>query len=284
MLEDDGASMAPPVLVESPGVTVYQALVEDVRTHIRQLRVILDAAEARSKERAWLRNQTEGELDDGRLVDGLAGERHVFKRRGIPDVPVGRFQAKPKRLHFAIDVSASMARGNGWDGRLDRLCQSVVMLMEALPEGKYTYAIVGHSGAGPNVRFVEHGRPPRTEEERYDVIRSMRAHAQGAPAGDSTILAAQRGVRELSDERLEADDRLLFVISDANLGRYGMDPQDLADALVKDNKDVEAHVMFLAEPQAAEWLVEKLPIGQAHVVMDLGKVVMKVKEVVSRVG
>ena len=33
-------------------------------------------------ERIWLRNRSDGELDDTRLVEGVAGERLVFKKRG----------------------------------------------------------------------------------------------------------------------------------------------------------------------------------------------------------
>ena len=31
----------------------------------------------------WLRNAADGELDDSRLVEAAAGERLVFKRRGM---------------------------------------------------------------------------------------------------------------------------------------------------------------------------------------------------------
>ena len=50
-------------------------------------------------------------------------------------------------MSFVVDVSGSMAYFNG-DERLDRLCATVVMLMEALTglEHKYSYEIVGHSG------------------------------------------------------------------------------------------------------------------------------------------
>ena len=38
--------------------------------------------QAKSKEREWLKHQTYGDLDDTKLIEGLAGEKAVFKRRG----------------------------------------------------------------------------------------------------------------------------------------------------------------------------------------------------------
>ena len=31
--------------------------------------------------RTWLKNQTSGELDDNRLIDGLTGEKSIYKKR-----------------------------------------------------------------------------------------------------------------------------------------------------------------------------------------------------------
>lgn len=67
-----------------------------------------------------------------RLVDGVAGERLIYRRRAEPDRPWGLLQRKPKRLSFCVDVSASMARFNGADGRLDRTAQIATMLFESL--------------------------------------------------------------------------------------------------------------------------------------------------------
>jgi hypothetical protein len=84
-------------------------------------------------------------LDDSKLVDGLAGDRAVFKLRGESEDP---FQLRPKRLVFSFDVSASMTRFNGHDGRLTRSLECAVMIMEALKglEHKFQYKLVGHSG------------------------------------------------------------------------------------------------------------------------------------------
>jgi hypothetical protein len=56
-----------------------------VQQQANQLRQMLEELNVRSQERIWLKNQTHGELDDAKLVDGLTGDRMVFKRRGVPD-------------------------------------------------------------------------------------------------------------------------------------------------------------------------------------------------------
>lgn len=64
---------------------MYQRYRKRVESDINQLKVILDELSRRSKERIWLKHQSHGDLDDAKLVDGLTGDRLVFKRRGFPD-------------------------------------------------------------------------------------------------------------------------------------------------------------------------------------------------------
>lgn len=40
----------------------------------------------------------------------------------------------PKRIKLVVDVSGSMYRFNGHDGRLDRTLESMLMVMEAFDE------------------------------------------------------------------------------------------------------------------------------------------------------
>ena len=50
---------------------------------------------AREEERVWVKRQTDGELDDTRLTEGLTGESAVYKRRGMPKPEqLGRPQVK----------------------------------------------------------------------------------------------------------------------------------------------------------------------------------------------
>lgn len=53
----------------------YERFRNVVQQHATQLRLILEEMTTRAKERVWLRNQNQGELDDAKLVDGLTGDR-----------------------------------------------------------------------------------------------------------------------------------------------------------------------------------------------------------------
>lgn len=87
---------------------------------------VLNDLQANAKERSWLTRQQEGELDERRLTDGLAGERSIFKRRQEAPPEIGAPQTKPKRLRFVVDVSASMYAMQ-FDGRLEREIKTVVV-------------------------------------------------------------------------------------------------------------------------------------------------------------
>ena len=77
---------------------LYEKYRKAVSLQISQLRVILESVRAKQKERVWIRNSQYGELDDGKLVDGLVGEKLIYKHRGeVPPSPA-TFQQKPKRL------------------------------------------------------------------------------------------------------------------------------------------------------------------------------------------
>ena len=110
--------------------------------YVQQLRVVLQSAEASERERAWLKLKSNGDLDETRLVDAAIGERQVpwqqnvtttslrwrcqltssflpqvFKQRGLPPLRLGSHQSKPKHMTFLLDASASMQRGDSFDGR-----------------------------------------------------------------------------------------------------------------------------------------------------------------------
>ena len=88
-----------------------------------------------------------GDLDESKLVEGLTGEKAIYKRRGDQEPEPGSPQEKPKRLKLVVDVSGSMYRFNGVDGRMDRQLEAILMLMESLEnhEQKICYDIVGKS-------------------------------------------------------------------------------------------------------------------------------------------
>ena len=131
----------------------YLRYFERIAPQVNQLRNVLEALQQKDSERVWLRHQASGELDDSKLLDGIAGERLVFRRRGESDDPFfnphkQNDTSKKTRLFFALDVSGSMFRFNGADGRLERLLECTMMIMEALDgfESKFEYALIGHSG------------------------------------------------------------------------------------------------------------------------------------------
>ena len=61
---------------------LYQDVLGNVEPQVAQLRAIFRQARDKRTERSWKKNCSDGELDDTRLVEGIAGERHVFKKRG----------------------------------------------------------------------------------------------------------------------------------------------------------------------------------------------------------
>ena len=237
-------------------------------------------AEAKMQERQWLRNQLSGDIDDQKLVDGITGDGRIYRMRGKPDKKAGMTQLKPKRIVFAIDCSASMARMTAWDGRLDRQAACIVMIMEALQgfEHKFDYSIVGHSGSSASFPLVQFGSPPKSKDERSQVIQNMYDHARSSSSGDKSLEAAARAAVEVTKQ--DADDYLVFLFSDANLGRYGISPAALNTALKGDGR-TNGYCLFIAEPEAASWLVDELPLGKAHAILDVASLPQAFKQIFS---
>lgn len=57
----------------------YARLHQRVAKHVGHLRSVIESLEAREKERQWAKNQTSGDLDDGKLIEGLAGEKNIYR-------------------------------------------------------------------------------------------------------------------------------------------------------------------------------------------------------------
>ena len=105
--------------------SLYAQYQDKVKKPIQQLRNILESLEAKKKERQWLKNQTQGDLDDSKLVEAITGEKNVYKRRGDdPNADNSLNMEKPKRFRLVVDVSGSMYRFNGADNRLERELES----------------------------------------------------------------------------------------------------------------------------------------------------------------
>jgi hypothetical protein len=259
-----------------------------VENQVSQLRTIIDEFSRRSKERVWLRNQSSGELDDAKIVDGLAGERLVFKRRGISgDSQVdaansGNPESVLKRLEVVMDVSGSMYRFNGTDGRLERMLETALMVMSAMPaagdgdgeagagEGGNVlqYSLSGHSGDAEFIPFVQPGQEPRNESERFMILQSMIAHSQFCMSGDHTLEAIDAAVTRVIDATKDesvGSQRYVIVVSDANFRRYGISSKRLTQAMTRDPR-VQVHLVLIASlGDEASKTARALPDGQCHV-------------------
>lgn len=152
---------------------IYEQFRLPVSMQIQQMRTILSSLQAKSKERLWQKHQTSGELDDNKLIEGITGERNIYRSRSDQEPELGQPQQKPKLLKLVVDVSGSMYRFNGYDGRLDRELEAVVMVMEAFKdfEQRVQYDIVGHSGETYQIQFVDHKNPPTNDKMRLEVIK-----------------------------------------------------------------------------------------------------------------
>lgn len=60
----------------------YDKYVHDVQAEVQALRSILESVQAKNKERTWIKGKATGELDETRLVEGMTGESHIYKKRG----------------------------------------------------------------------------------------------------------------------------------------------------------------------------------------------------------
>jgi hypothetical protein len=125
---------------------------------------------------------------------------------------------------------------------------------------------------------VKYGSPPRTPSEKSAVVDEIYSHSRGAPSGDKSLEATTLACDEIVSE--PADDYLVFLFSDANLGRYGIAPAAISAALKGDGR-CQGYCVFVAEPSAATWIVDELPFGRGFVVLDVEKLPQTFKEIFS---
>ncbi|XP_037937936.1 von Willebrand factor A domain-containing protein 8 isoform X2 [Teleopsis dalmanni] len=259
---------------------IYAQFSEPNRRQVQQLKAVLEAMQTKSKERQWQKYQTHGELDDTRLIEGITGEKNIYRKRGEANPWADHVQEKPNRLKLVVDVSGSMYRFNSYDGRLDRELEAVVMVMEAFEgfEKKIVYDVVGHSGEGWEIPFINAGKAPKTDKERFETIRMMHAHSQFCWSGDSTVKATKEAINSLTEE--DYDNSIVVVLSDANLSRYGIQPRDLAKALMNGEPKVKGHVIFIGSlAEEAEDINIQMPAGHSYVCMDLSKLPQILKQI-----
>ncbi|KAF7366325.1 von Willebrand factor A domain-containing protein 8 [Mycena sanguinolenta] len=233
---------------------------------------------AKEEERVWVKRQTDGELDDSRLTEGITGEATVYKRRGMDKPELGRPQMKPKRIRFLFDLSASMYRFQ-YDGRLQRSMETAVMLMETFDrlsrKEKYVWDVSiifipcfplsltpesdlseDSPGMGADIPLVEASKPPTEMKDRWKVVEKMLMIPQYAFAGDYTVEAIEKGVKDVG--AFDADDWFVIAITDANFGRYLIKPEDISRAMRRDPK-VHTALVCIGEGAEATWIPKSIP-------------------------
>lgn len=144
-----------------------------------------------------------------------------------------------------LETSSLNYRFNGYDQRLDRELEAVVMVMEAFEgyETRVQYDIVGHSGENHAIQFVDAKSPPADAKQRLEIIKMMHAHSQFCWSGDNTVAATKYAIESLAKE--DSDESIVIVLSDANLSRYNISPKKLASALVSQEPKVQSYAIFI---------------------------------------
>ncbi|KAJ7173000.1 AAA domain-containing protein [Mycena crocata] len=233
----------------------YGELLNATQAHMVSLYDLLEHLAAKEEERVWVKRQTDGELDDSRLTEGITGEATVYKRRGMEKPELGRPQIKPKRIRFVFDLSASMYRFQ-YDGRLQRSMETAVMLMETFDKLSRKEKYVWDSGDGPDIQLVNALKPPTDMKDRWKVVEKMAMIPQYAFAGDYTVEAIEKGVKDVA--LFDADDWFVIAITDANFGRYLIKPEDITRAMKRDPK-VHTALICIGEGAEATWIPRSIP-------------------------
>lgn len=261
---------------------MYQRFVEPIQGEIATLRAILNQVEIKQSERTWLKRQNHGELDEGRLVEGVTGDKFIYKRRG--NVEDAGLLQHPQKLSFVVDVSGSMYRFNGYDQRLYRCLETANLIMKSFDgmTQRFDYQIVGHSGDAASLQFVRFGEPPKTEKEMMRVLQGMIAHSQYCQSGDHTLEAVEEAISALSVHG-EGNGGIVIAISDANLRRYGIHPRYLGKVIETGNESkVKAHCVFIGSlGNEAEEIKRELPTGRGHICMHTSDLPRIIRDILS---
>ncbi|ULT83400.1 hypothetical protein L3Y34_012561 [Caenorhabditis briggsae] len=248
----------------------YEKVWKRVQVPSKKLAAVIDQLEAKKKEREWTKHQTSGDLDDGKLIEGVTGEQNIYRRRvdKVPDP--GAPQTKPKRLRLCLDVSGSMYRFNGYDQRLTKTMEAALMTMTALDgkTDKVQYDIVGHSGDSPSVSFVKTDQHPKNNKDRLDVLKRMIAHTQYCASGDNTVAGLEWAGCELNVKKDDFDETVVILVSDANLRRYNIQPRKVKDVMTR-RPGINSFVILIGSlSNEADEIQSQLPAGKAFVLKD----------------
>ena len=113
---------------------MYDRHLSSVHSHVAQLHDLLESGccspcasfvlttkirldlAAKEEERVWVKRQTDGELDFGRLTEGLTGETSIYKRRGMAQPDIGRPQIKCDSSSSVVIASTDGVAGRRESG------------------------------------------------------------------------------------------------------------------------------------------------------------------------
>jgi len=172
-------------------------------------------------------------------------------------------------IRFVMDISGSMYTFNRLDGRKTRLLETALFFMQALDglDAEYEYSMVGHSGTGPEAeKLITWGEPPQGAAARLSLLQRMEAHTQYCHPGDQTYEATSRAIQETASR--VADERFVFVVSDADLERYGKQPAEW-NAILTGTPSVRAYAVLIASnEEEAERISKALDVGKGYMCTD----------------
>lgn len=98
-------------------------------------------------------------------------------------------------------------------------------------------------------------------------------------SGDHTVEAIDHAVQRVVKE--DGDDYFVFVVSDANLERYNIQPKSMGRQLLADPR-VKVHAIFIASfANEAERILKELPPGRGHVCLDTTDLPRTFKKILS---
>ena len=142
------------------------------------------------------------------------------------------------------------------------------MIMEAFHGHSHNieYGILGHSGDTADLELVMPNKPPKNEKDRLTVLRKMRAHADMCDSGDNSLESCELAIKRIADQ--PADERFVFLLSDANLEQYGIGASQLQRLLSMD-KRVRVFIVFIGSiGLQASRISQGLPAGQVLTALD----------------
>ena len=127
--------------------------------------------------------------------------------------------------------------------------------------------MVGHSGSGPEAELlIPWGEPPQGAKRRLQLLQRMAAHTQYCHPGDKTFEATRLAIADVANR--PADERFVFVVSDADLARYGQNADEWNRYLTS-TPSVRAYAVLIASnEQEAERISEALDVGKAYMCTD----------------